>query len=217
MLCCVLAGTLIAFAYRLRAWITRRDSGCEPGFAPPARWNAPGEPAVRAAPDDRRRLTPEWVAGAYWLAGGVATYPLLIHALGRVGVASVSVDSESFPGRTMLAFVGGATIAVLRYRYVAARNRTRVHHVGVAMGGMGTAWTALSFVDVHVFGTVHVAGSLVTRDLPTPHFYGHGTAMTLSELLFHAGGPALILTGWILIASSSLRATPFPSRIPVKG
>lgn len=201
MLCCVVAGTLLAAGYRIRIWFTRRGAGPTRLFAPPARRPGPGEvvpdsPVPVVLRISRRPLILRWAAA------GMVTYPPGIAVLLALGWATASGGGSVWAVRT--AALAAAAVTVLwsaRHGVAGALEPpgSLREHLGCALVGIGLVWFVVGVIDMHALNLFHLNPE--PADAMTDHAHSHVTTpdhrmSAPRDWVFHGVGPLGVMLGW---------------------
>ncbi|MGI5218105.1 hypothetical protein [Nocardia sp. CA-290969] len=212
MLCCVVAGTLMAVGYRIRVWFTRRGAGPIQLFAPPARRPAPGQtvpgPSVPATVRISRR--PRILR---WAALGTIMYPAGIAGLLALEWAHTVTAAAGWGIRTaaLIAAMGAVLWAVrIGAATVVEPLSSLREHLGCALVGVGLVWFVLGIIDMPVLGLFHLGPG--AADHAHAHFANtahHST--TLWDWIFHGIGPVLVVLGWSALPVLPRFAEKYPS------
>lgn len=199
VLCCVLAGSVIAVFYRMWAWLTRRGHTDGPSFAPPAHWSAPLSVGIDAAergsqPASRLSLI------VCWLALGVATYPMVASVFSSAMVFESPIAAGNSWGLAVVV-VAGTVAAVgfaLRSKHVTTESITE--QIGVALMATGTSWFVLGIIDMHLLATLLAIDR--HADL-SDHQAHHGVA---ADLAFHGCGPLVVIIGGFILGLARVQS-----------
>lgn len=208
MVCCVVAGTLLVFAYRLRMWVTRRSPAVPMDFAPPARRNSmtplpashadhdvDGDYVTHTDDDTEQAETTGTVSRAgsttRWAAFGAGAYLAAIAALLASGWAHPAAAGPAhWAARTL-----GICVVIALLWWMAHRRR-RTHRptagareqFGCALVGVGLVWFALGIGDMHLWSLFHLrTGPVDVGHGPVSHHGGDPASAVPAAAPAHGG------------------------------
>lgn len=200
MLCCLVAGSLMAMVFRIRMWLTRRRPGSLNLFAPPARRSAAGEPVPTGVPARPQPPRGRDHRALRAIGAGVLLYAVITAGLLRAGLVHSTADATTWAVRTALWLATATALSALAWRRTVGRRRSTVRlreQIGCALAGIGVAWFVLGVADTHLFD-VFALGS------QSPHAAhagapSHRHASTWWDVVFHGSGAALAIAGWLTL------------------
>ncbi|WP_420109578.1 hypothetical protein [Mycolicibacter arupensis] len=200
MLCCLVAGSLMAMVFRIRMWLTRRRPGALNLFAPPARRSAGGEPVPTGVPAPPQPLRGRDHRTLRAIAAGVLLYVAVTAGLLRAGVVHSTADATTWAVRTALWSATATALSALAWRRTVGRRRSTVRlreQIGCALAGVGVAWFVLGVADTHLFDVFALGAQ-------SPHAahagaLAHHHASTWWDIVFHGSGAGLAIAGWLTL------------------
>lgn len=196
MLCCLVAGSVMAVVFRIRLWLTRRRPRSLDQFAPPARRSAAGEALPPRAPTNPRTPSGRGHRALSAIAAGMLSYLAVIAGLLSTGLAHSTADTTMWAVRTTLWLTAAATLCPLAWRQSLGRQTRAItvrERVGGALAGIGLAWFVLGVVDMHLFGAFAL-GAHSAHGAMTAHHVS-----TWWDVVFHSSGAALAVAGWLTL------------------
>lgn len=200
MLCCLVAGSLMAMVFRIRMWLTRRRPGSLNLFAPPARRSAGGEPVPTRGPAPPQPVRGRDHRTLRAIAAGVLLYVVITAGLLRAGLVHSTADNPTWTVRTTLWLATAAALSAVAWWRTVGRRRSAVplrEQIGCALAGIGVAWFLLGVADTHLFDAFALGPQ-------SPHAAhagapAHHHASTWWDIVFHGSGAALAIAGWLTL------------------
>jgi hypothetical protein len=200
MLCCLVAGSLMAMVFRFRMWLTRRRPGSLDLFAPPARRSARGEPLATHVPAPPRSPRGRDHRTLCASAAGVLIYVVLTAGLLRTGLAHSMADTTTWAERTTVWLAIATALSALAWRRSVGRRSSPVplrEHFGCALAGIGVVWFALGVADIHLFRAFALGPQSAHAAHAAMLAHHHGSLWW--DIVFHGTGAALAVIGWLML------------------